>query len=182
MSWRELIFDAQSPGRKTLRRRNQRVKFHGPIIILGDLKSISIGPDSSIRNNVELHGGGYPWCKNVGSIKIGPCATISGKTVIWGAGPGGVNIGSHFDCGPNVSILSSTSFWKGKELHHSFAPVVIGDYVTIYTNATILPGVSIGNNARIGAGAVVTKNVAEGQTVVGVPAKPIERSNDLDHV
>jgi sugar O-acyltransferase (sialic acid O-acetyltransferase NeuD family) len=51
--------------------------------------------------------------------------------------------------------------------------VQIGDYATIGTNATILPRIKIGEGAMIGAGAVVTKDVAEGQTVVGVPARPL---------
>lgn len=42
--------------------------------------------------------------------------------------------------------------------------------------ATVLPRVQIGSDAIVGAGAVVTKNVEKGQTVVGVPAKPIKYS------
>jgi sugar O-acyltransferase (sialic acid O-acetyltransferase NeuD family) len=48
---------------------------------------------------------------------------------------------------------------------------LIGDFCNIGTNATILPGIRVGNNVTVGAGAVVTSNVADGQTVVGVPAK-----------
>lgn len=182
MRWREWIYDAISPGRRALRKRLKKVHFEGPLSIHGNLNNLIIGANSKVKNNVEFHGGGYPWCENQGHIEIGAHASISGKTVIWGAGPGGVRIGSHFDCGPRVSILSSTSFWQGEKLLHTFAPVVIGDYVTIYANATILPGVAIGNRARIGAGAVVTHDVEEGQTVVGIPAKPIERSSSIDHV
>jgi acetyltransferase-like isoleucine patch superfamily enzyme len=42
-------------------------------------------------------------------------------------------------------------------------------------NATILPGVVIGEDAIVGAGAVVTKDIPDGQTYVGVPAAPIRR-------
>ncbi len=51
----------------------------------------------------------------------------------------------------------------------------IGAYCTIGTNATILPKVIIGNNVTVGAGAVVVKNIADGETVVGIPAKPISK-------
>jgi len=51
--------------------------------------------------------------------------------------------------------------------------VVIGKSVLIGANATVLANVSIGDGARVGAGAVVTKDVNEGETVIGVPARPV---------
>jgi acetyltransferase-like isoleucine patch superfamily enzyme len=42
--------------------------------------------------------------------------------------------------------------------------------------ATVLPRIQIGSDATVGAGAVVTKNVERGQTVVGIPAKPLKGS------
>ncbi len=53
--------------------------------------------------------------------------------------------------------------------------VNVGDRVFIGAGATILPGVKIGNDAVIGAGATVTNDVLPGNTVVGSPARPIER-------
>ena len=53
------------------------------------------------------------------------------------------------------------------------AEVVIGSDVWIGAHATILPGVTIGDRAVVGAGAVVTRDVGEGQVVVGVPARVI---------
>jgi acetyltransferase-like isoleucine patch superfamily enzyme len=50
---------------------------------------------------------------------------------------------------------------------------MIGDDVFIGYAALILPGVTIGNGAIVGAGAVVTKNVAPGTIVAGVPARAI---------
>jgi maltose O-acetyltransferase len=49
--------------------------------------------------------------------------------------------------------------------------VVIGSRVWIGGNSVILPGVKIGDDATIGAGSVVTKDVAAGKTVKGNPAK-----------
>jgi acetyltransferase-like isoleucine patch superfamily enzyme len=56
------------------------------------------------------------------------------------------------------------------------APIVIGDHVWIGANATVLKGVTIGNNVIIAAGAVVTKDIPENCIAAGVPAKVI-RSN-----
>jgi len=53
--------------------------------------------------------------------------------------------------------------------------VEISDNVFIGTNATILPGKKIGKNSIIGAGCVVTKDVEENVTVVGVPGKEIKK-------
>ena len=49
--------------------------------------------------------------------------------------------------------------------------VDIGNFVSIGTNATILPDIKIEDGAYIGAGSVVTKNVKKNEIVVGIPAK-----------
>ncbi|MDO5832246.1 MAG: DapH/DapD/GlmU-related protein [Methanobrevibacter sp.] len=48
-------------------------------------------------------------------------------------------------------------------------------------NVTILPGVTIGNNVVVGAGAVVTKDIPDNSLALGVPAKVIRKiENDID--
>jgi sugar O-acyltransferase (sialic acid O-acetyltransferase NeuD family) len=56
--------------------------------------------------------------------------------------------------------------------------VVIGEKTTIGTGSSILPGVRIGSGCFIGAGAVVTQDVEDGQTVVGVPARPMTKKTN----
>lgn len=51
--------------------------------------------------------------------------------------------------------------------------VTVGDFSTLFTNAALIPAVSVGAGATVGAGAVVTVDVAAGDTVVGVPARPL---------
>jgi acetyltransferase-like isoleucine patch superfamily enzyme len=52
-------------------------------------------------------------------------------------------------------------------------PVRIGDDVWLGAHAVVLPGVTIGDGAIVGAGAVVTRDVASRSMVAGVPARPI---------
>jgi sugar O-acyltransferase (sialic acid O-acetyltransferase NeuD family) len=53
--------------------------------------------------------------------------------------------------------------------------VRIGEEVYIGSGARILPGLTIGDHSNVGAGAVVTKDVAKETTVVGVPARELEK-------
>jgi len=53
-------------------------------------------------------------------------------------------------------------------------PVRIGSHVELGANAVVLGPVHIGNHVRIGAGAVVLRDAADGQILVGVPARPVE--------
>lgn len=51
---------------------------------------------------------------------------------------------------------------------------VLGDRATIHPHASILPHIQVGADAKVGAGSVVVKQVKEGSTVFGVPAKTID--------
>lgn len=54
--------------------------------------------------------------------------------------------------------------------------VVIGDQVLVGTGAQLLEGVRVGDSSIIGAGAVVVRDVEDSVTVIGVPAKPLDRA------
>lgn len=60
------------------------------------------------------------------------------------------------------------------------APIVLGKNVWIGAHATILPGVTIGDNAVVAAGAVVAKDVPQNVIVAGVPAKIIKQIQTED--
>jgi maltose O-acetyltransferase len=77
------------------------------------------------------------------------------------------------DIASQVMIFNSQHDINDPHFGAITAPVTIEDYVFIGPRAIILPGVTIGRGAVVAAGAVVTKNVAPGTVVGGIPAKPI---------
>lgn len=88
---------------------------------------------------------------------------------------GGITIGNGSLIGHNV-VLATLNHDLNPNSRGAMvaAPITIGDNVWIGANATVLPGVFIGNGAVIAAGAVVTKNVVANTVVGGVPAKTLK--------
>lgn len=103
-------------------------------------------------------------------IKVASSASVGLMAMFDVLRPDLIVIGENTIIGYNVTILC-----------HEFLPheyrlgrVEIGSWVLIGANATILPGVRIGDGAIVGAGAVVTRDVPPGAVVAGVPARPIK--------
>lgn len=105
-----------------------------------------------------------------------------------------VNFGCYLDnrrgicIGNNVGIAHNTKIYTlGHDLNDSKfttkgAPVNIKDDVFIFSNALIMPGVTIGEGAIVLAGSVVTKDVEPWTIVGGNPAKKIrDRNRDIDY-
>ena len=95
-----------------------------------------------------------------------------------------VYIGNHVMIGPNT-LITTVGHPLSPKARRGYmakaAPVRIGNDVWIGGNVTILPGVTIGNNVVVAAGAVVTKDVPDNSLVGGVPARLIrEIENDVD--
>lgn len=94
---------------------------------------------------------------------------------------GGVTIGDAVGIGEFVRIFTHTHS-ESDHAERTYAPVTIGDHAKIYTGAMIFPGVSIGEQAIVAGGAVVTGDVPPNTVVAGIPAKPLRpRKNEGRH-
>lgn len=88
---------------------------------------------------------------------------------------GGITIQDDVLIGPKVSLITENHPLNPEERKGLIAkPIMIKKNVWIGANATILPGVTIGENAVVAAGAVVSKDVPHNTVVGGIPAKFIK--------
>jgi len=103
-------------------------------------------------------------------VNINPNAVIMGKAPIY--------IGNYFHCGMNMTLISSNHNYKGEKIPydstHIAKEIRIKDCVWLGHNVVILPGVTIGEGAIIGAGAVVSKDIPELAIAVGNPIRVIK--------
>ena len=81
----------------------------------------------------------------------------------------GVHIGNNVFIGPHVCFINDKK--PTVEGFNAYQETYVDDYANIGANATIVCGVTIGKYATVGAGAVVTKDVAPYTVVVGNPAR-----------
>lgn len=93
---------------------------------------------------------------------------------------GGIEIGNGALIGHNVVLATINHDLNPKENRKNhYAPIKIGAHVWIGSNATVLPGVTIGDYAVVAAGAVVTRDVPAMTVVGGVPAKVLKVVKEL---
>lgn len=88
---------------------------------------------------------------------------------------GGITIGEGSLIGHNVVLATiNHDLAPGNNRKNHYAPITIGNHVWVGSNATVLPGVNIGDWAVVAAGAVVTKDVPTYTVVGGIPAKVLK--------
>ena len=93
-----------------------------------------------------------------------------------------IRTGDDVSIGPEATILTLGHDPQSPQFADRGGDVIIGNRVWIAYRAIILPGVTIGDGAVVGAGAVVTKNVEPFAIVAGNPARKIgERDRDLKY-
>jgi UDP-2-acetamido-3-amino-2,3-dideoxy-glucuronate N-acetyltransferase len=101
-------------------------------------------------------------------VVIGDRVTIKNGVQLWN----GLRVGDDVFIGPNVTF-SNDKFPRSKQRVGSMLVTEIESGASLGAGATILPGLKIGRNAMVGAGAVVTRSVPANAIVVGNPARII---------
>lgn len=148
----------------------------------------SLGPDcvfetgvlifhpENVRLGANVYVGHYTILKGYykNQLVIGDETWIGQQCFMHAAG--GISIGKRVGIGPGVKVLTSMHGEAGRSVPIfnapvEFKPVVIEDDADIGVGAIILPGVTIGQGAQIGAGSVVTHDVPPYHVVAGSPAR-----------
>jgi UDP-2-acetamido-3-amino-2,3-dideoxy-glucuronate N-acetyltransferase len=148
-------------------------------------EDVKLGRDVTIYHYVNLYGCEIGDNTRIGSFveiqkgaKIGKNCKISSHTFICE----GVTIDDNVFIGHNVTFINDL-FPRAINADGSLQadddwtciPTTVGKGASIGSSVTILAGISIGSNALIGAGSVVTKDVPERTVVAGNPAKFLRR-------
>ena len=145
---------------------------------LSDVQSKNIGkdtniwqfcvvlPDAKIGENCNI-------CANVfieNDVVIGNNVTIKCGVQLWNS----VTVEDNVFIGPNVTFTNDL-YPRSKHYPEKFAKTIIKQGASIGANATILGGITIGENAMIGAGSVVTKDVPADEVWFGNPARFVRK-------
>ena len=89
---------------------------------------------------------------------------------------GGITLEDDVLIGPKVNLITSNHPTEPGQRRSTISrPIVIRRGAWLGANATVMPGVTIGENAIVGAGAVVTKDVPTNCLAAGVPARVVKR-------
>lgn len=143
---------------------------------LSDVQTLSIGADTFvwqfcvilkdavIGNNCNINC--HVLIEN--DVIIGDNVTVKPGVQIWD----GIRIEDNVFIGPNVTFTNDR-YPRSKQYPVEFQQTIVKKGASIGANATILGEITIGENAMIGAGSVVTKNIPDNELWVGVPARKI---------
>lgn len=131
------------------------------------LPDVVIGNDCNVCDHVFIENG----------VSIGDRVTIKCGVQLWE----GVTIEDDVFIGPNATFTNDL-FPRSKIYPEVYAKTIVKKGASIGANATILPGITIGSNAMVGAGTVVIKDIPPNAIVVGNPARIVGYANTQQHV
>lgn len=162
----------RSHGSGRFAREDLRACGEGTVLEEGVLvfhpENVSLGRGVYVGHQTMLKG------YHRGALEVGDGTWIGQRCFLHAAG--GIRIGRNVGIGPEVKILTSVHEESGRALPilHAplrFAPVVVEDDADLGVGAILLPGVTVGRGAQIGAGAVVTRDVPAYAVAAGNPAR-----------
>lgn len=110
----------------------------------------------------------YPW-----NFTIGDRSSIGDNAWVYAIDH--ITIGKKCCIGEDVRLITGSHDISSPHFHLQTKPIIIKNNVWIATGATILPGVTIGEGAIVGACSVVTKDIPAWIIVAGNPAKEIKK-------
>ena len=122
------------------------------------LPGARIGADCNICDHVFVEN----------DVTVGNRVTVKCGVQLWD----GVRLEDDVFVGPNATFTND-AFPRSRRYPEKFSQICVRKGASIGANATILPGLTIGAHAMVGAGAVVVRDVPAGAVVVGNPAKII---------
>ncbi len=120
------------------------------------LPGAKIGADANICDHTFVEN----------DVTIGDRVTLKCGVYVWD----GIDLEDDVFVGPNATFTNDP-FPRSKQYLDEWPRTCVEKGASIGANATILPGIRIGANAMVGAGAVVTKDVPANAVVVGNPAR-----------
>lgn len=166
-------------GRSVVLRQPHRVHI-GRAVVIDDqccLDAITEQPEGIRIGDTTMIGMGTKLAAKLGTITIGQNCGLGANVTIHSSVGGSVTIGSnvliagHVYLGGGQYHTDRTDVSIAEQGHIEGLSLAIGDNCWIGANATVVNGVSVGHDAIVAAGAVVTKDVPPFAIVGGVPAK-----------
>jgi acetyltransferase-like isoleucine patch superfamily enzyme len=122
------------------------------------LNGARIGKDCNICAHTFIEGG----------VTVGDNVTVKCGVYLWE----GITVEDNVFIGPNATFTNDRQP-RSKQYPDAFEKTVLKRGCSIGANATLLPGITVGESAMVGAGAVVTKDVPAYSVVAGNPARVI---------
>ncbi|MDP6155078.1 MAG: acyltransferase [Candidatus Thermoplasmatota archaeon] len=132
---------------------------------------VELGYNARLRANIAF----------AGSVTLGDDVVVGHHSILWaiGGGENYIKVGNGTGLGAFTVLMTRFHQYRRKDVRFTKQgpvegkPIIIGDDCWIGIRSIIMPGVTVGKGAVVGAGAVVTKSVQPYKVVAGNPAKII---------